>query len=109
MDDIVPDVRLDESRTAHSQLLSPVSRPLGHRRKSSQSSSQQADDDSPFITPRSPPFGPSRSFLNIFRGDGSVSTNASCLGSFHLPMALDARGHPNTDTSFASITLGRRA
>lgn len=35
-------------------------------------------NDSPFITPRSPPFGPTRSMFNIFRGDGSVGYTIQC-------------------------------
>lgn len=64
---------LDETPKAQSQMLSPAPRPDRHRRGSSQTSTTPADDESPFITPRSPPFGPTRSLMNIFRGDGTVS------------------------------------
>lgn len=64
----------DEVPSIQSQFLTPPTSSMrpSHRRKVSQTSTH-ADDDSPFITPRSPPLGPSRSILNIFRGDGSVS------------------------------------
>lgn len=63
----------DETSATQSQLVGTALglRPF-HRPKTSQTSSH-GDDDSPFITPRSPPFGPSKSIMNILRGDSSVS------------------------------------
>ncbi|KAI0343992.1 hypothetical protein BDW22DRAFT_1355240 [Trametopsis cervina] len=85
----------DEPPTAQSQVLSPT---LGlrpsHRRKTSQTSAR-GDDDSPFITPRSPPFGPSRSILNIFRGDGSMRAGTQTL--IQALQAMPWADDPNDD------------
>lgn len=104
----VPEHSPDETATAQSQLLGPVSRPSGHRRKSSSTSGHQADDDSPFITPRSPPFGPSRSFLSIFRGDGSVCHDIVSYWFHPLTASLDACRYANPNTSLTGPPLGRR-
>ncbi len=63
-----------DSVIAHSQLVGQEASVRSSGRRKSSSTAPQAEDDSPFITPRSPHFGPTRSLLNIFRGDGSVST-----------------------------------
>ena len=69
---------------AQSQALGLPSdaRPSGSRRRSTQTTAQ-ADEDSPFIVPRSPRLRPTRSFLSVFRGDGSVSIEL-CGESFLL-------------------------
>lgn len=100
----------DEVPSSQSQFLAPS---LGlrpsHRRKTSQTSTH-AEDDSPFITPRSPPFGPSRSIMNIFRGDGSVRTLWCChievQSALNERIYIDARGHSNSDPSTAGNALG---
>lgn len=67
---------VDEIATAQSQYMPSSASPSLPRRLSGRSALASPDDDSPFITPRSPPFGPTRSVFNIFRGDGSVSLSA---------------------------------
>ncbi|KAH9947944.1 hypothetical protein B0H21DRAFT_690917 [Amylocystis lapponica] len=76
------DLRNDAA--AQSQvLLSPSSPPTssilaslrGHRRMSSGA----MDDDSPFITPRSPLFGPSKPEQSTFRGQGSMRAGTQTL------------------------------
>jgi hypothetical protein len=70
----IDDTLIDETPATQSQLVGVG---LGlrsfHKPQTAQTSSH-VDDDSPFITPRSPPFGPSKSIMNILRGDSTVST-----------------------------------
>lgn len=98
---------LDETPKSMSQMLSPGVRPSTHRRKTSQTSLAPADDESPFITPRSPPFGPTRSLMNIFRGDGTVSLRAVHTIDRPLNSPIDARRYTDPHTSTASSSLER--
>ncbi|TCD70641.1 Sterol 3-beta-glucosyltransferase [Steccherinum ochraceum] len=69
----------DDLTTAQSQLVASPTSPSLPRRLSGRSTVAAQDDDSPFITPRSPPFGPTRSVFNIFRGDGSLRAGTQTL------------------------------
>ncbi|THH29724.1 hypothetical protein EUX98_g4467 [Antrodiella citrinella] len=71
--------RLDEMATAQSQYITTPTSPSPAGRYTGRSAATAADDDSPFITPRSPPFGPTRSVFNIFRGDGSLRAGTQTL------------------------------
>lgn len=76
----------DEPATSQSSSLSPTHPPSFLRRLSSGGkqiqvtpATPQLEDESPFITPRSPPFGPTKSMFNIFRGDGSMRAGTQTL------------------------------
>ncbi|CCM01613.1 uncharacterized protein FIBRA_03674 [Fibroporia radiculosa] len=67
----------------HSQLL-PSPRlnersSATYRRQMRPASSRSKDDDSPFITPRSPSLGPKRPELQTFRGTGSIRAGTQAL------------------------------
>ncbi|KAI0080011.1 hypothetical protein K474DRAFT_1658250 [Panus rudis PR-1116 ss-1] len=65
---------------AQSHILTPPSSSSSLlKRGTNRLSSSVFNDDSPFITPRSPPFGPTRSMFNIFRGDGSMRAGTQTL------------------------------
>ncbi|KAH8100480.1 hypothetical protein BXZ70DRAFT_937353 [Cristinia sonorae] len=69
----------DDLATAQSQFVTSPSSPTMPRRLSGKAMAVGQEDDSPFITPRSPPFGPTRSVFNIFRGDGSLRAGTQTL------------------------------
>lgn len=82
-------VYADEQTTAQSQQLSPTS--SLPKRAISRALSAALDDDSPFITPRSPSIGPTRPVLSIFRGDGSVSEPQHANCSILTPIFITSR------------------
>ncbi|CAL1696325.1 unnamed protein product [Somion occarium] len=69
----------DDLSTAQSQTLSGITTTSVLRRTSGRVPASHSNDDSPFITPKSPPFGPTRSMFNIFRGDGSMRAGTQTL------------------------------